>query len=688
MANSQLPQFDTAPPSFERLDPITFEVLRHKLDEIIAEAYHTIGRVSGSPVVYEIGDHQEALITAGGDVVEFGAGVLHWVRSLSAGVKHVLAEYAENPGFEEDDQFLLNDTYVAAVHANDVQLLAPIFWKGELIAWAGCASHHTDVGGVDPGSLCVSATDVFQEGFQSPGIKLVERGVVRRDIEATFRNMVRDPDLGVLDLRAKIAANNVVKQRVIETLKRYGRDVVLALFDQLFEYSEQRLRRKLDAIPDGSWSAQNHIEGIQEPSLSVAVTITKQGDELTMDFTGSSPQTAGSENIGRLGAVSSAMNPLLTMLCHDLPWNEGLFKPITFVLPEKTIVNPSRPAAVSANTPAGANILVMTAAHNALSKMLLESEDFADEACGNIGASFNNFVLAGPSRDGNYFATLILDGLAGGVGASQASDGESSAQNHWAVKTMISNVETIEMMYPVMYLWRREVPDSGGAGRYRGGLGLESALLPWDTQQIVHVNLGVGQDPRTCLGLSGGYPASNAPVGIVRGTGVRAGFAAGEMPVTLAALAGADDPGVPKGVSFLGPDDVLYAVVGSGGGGFGDPLLREPQSVLADVAENAVSAELADAVYGVVFAGPGPEVDVSATKTRRDAIREQRLAQSTLSPDGSPEIRILDCPTTVGQPDGVGRPTGLYALRHILAAHTGELLDVILIKTEPPISAK
>lgn len=159
-----------------RLDPITFEVLRHKLDEIVAEAYHTIGMVSGSPVVYEIGDHQEALCTAGGEVVAFGAGVLHWVRSLAAGVSHLVHQYSENPGINEDDQFLLNDTYVAAVHANDVQLLAPIFWKGELIAWAGSASHHTDVGGVDPGSLCVSATDVYQEGFQSPGIKLVEGG--------------------------------------------------------------------------------------------------------------------------------------------------------------------------------------------------------------------------------------------------------------------------------------------------------------------------------------------------------------------------------------------------------------------------------------------------------------------------------------------------------------------------------
>ncbi|MDP2726715.1 MAG: hydantoinase B/oxoprolinase family protein, partial [Dehalococcoidia bacterium] len=170
---------------YEGLDPITFEVLRHKLDEIIAEAYHTIGRVSGSPVVYEAGDHQEAICTADGELAVFGAGVLHWVASLGAGVKQVIRAYKDNPGFHEDDQFLLNDPYLATVHANDVQLLAPIFWKGELIAWAASASHQTDVGGIDAGSMCVSAQEFFQEGFLTPGIKLVERGVIRKDVEET-----------------------------------------------------------------------------------------------------------------------------------------------------------------------------------------------------------------------------------------------------------------------------------------------------------------------------------------------------------------------------------------------------------------------------------------------------------------------------------------------------------------------
>jgi len=614
----------TTEETFPKLDPIRFEVLRHKLDEIMAEAYHTIGRVSGSPVVYEVGDHQEALLTANGDVAAFGAGVLHWVQSISRGVKHVHERYLENPGINEDDQFLVNDTYIASVHGNDIQLLAPIFWQGELIAWAGTSSHQTDIGGIDPGSLCVSATEVFQEGFLTPGVKFVEGGTIRRDVEDTFRNMVRDPDLGLLDIRAKIAANNVIKKRVIEMLDRYGRETVLGLFQQLLEYSAERLKRRISTIPEGTWRAKSYIEGVRDEYLSVEVAITKEGDRLTVDFTGSSPQTEGSENISSHGAISSAMNPLLAMLCYDMPWNSGLFEPVDFILPENSIVNPQRPAAISTNTPAGANMLVMTAAHNALSKMFLASEDYRDEACGNIGASFNNFVLAGARADGNYFATLILDGLAGGTGAGPDGDGENSVQNHWAVRTMISNVETIEMIYPVLYLWRREICDSGGPGRHRGGLGIETAMTPLGVDQMAVVNLGAGVDPRNCLGVAGGYPAAHAPSTITRGS-INWQNGGTTLPKRVTELEGENDAIPTKGVSGMVKSDVLHAVVGTGGGGYGDPLERDPEAVARDVAEGCVSDALALDVYGVVLAPSDLTVDLAATNEARSAMKNMRL---------------------------------------------------------------
>lgn len=673
-----------------KLDPITFEVLRHKLDEIVAEAYHTIGRVSGSPVVYEAGDHQEAICTASGQLAAFGAGVLHWVRSIAEGVKCVNSEFAENPGFEDGDQFLVNDPYRAAVHASDVQLLAPIFWEGRLIAWAGSASHQQDTGGVSPGGHHVTATDVYAEGFQTLGVKFVERGVIRKDLEETFANMVRQPALGLLDIRAKIASNNVLRDRLLALVKRYGVETILTLFDQLIDYSESRLRSRLTEIADGEWTSASYIEGIAEPQLSVKLKIVKHGDRLTYDFTGTSPQSAGAENIGIPGATSCAMGPLIVSLCHDLPWNDGLFNPVDFVFPEGSLVNPARPAPVSSNVPSGGCTLVTQSAQTAVAKMLLATEKFRGEAAANTGGSFNFPVFAGLGRDHNPFATLVLDGLACGGGALSTSDGDSSAHNGWAVKTMIANVETNELLYPLMYLWRKEVADSSGAGEFRGGAGMSEAIIPWGVPEMVLVTVGVGTSSRGTSGLAGGYPGANAPVSVLRGADVLgSSFAAGALPTTLAALGGEAEAISPKGMTMLPASDVLHSHVSTGGGGYGDPLRRSPEAAGRDVAEGIVSRELALRVYGVALGDDGA-VDQAATTERRAAVRQDRLqkagvpdAPNGVSADcrecGPTEILTFDEPVGVDEPESLAPSGDAFALRHRCCASCGELLDIEIV---------
>lgn len=619
----------TSEPITAELDPIEFTVLRHKLDEIIAEAYHTIGRVSGSPVVYEAGDHQEAICTPTGELATFGAGVLHWTQALGAGIRHVISAFAESPGFEPDDQFMLSDHYIGPIHGPDVQLLAPVFHQGEIIAWVGSASHQTDIGGIDPGSLCVSADNVFQEGFLTPGLKLVERGVVRKDIEDTFRNMVRTPDLAVLDLRSKIAANNVMKQRLLEMVQRYGLDTVRTLFRQLMDYSEQRVRARLRDLPDGTWSSTNYIEGVRDPVLRGVATITKSGDRMTIDLTGSSPQTSGAENISPVGARSSAVNPYIAALCHDLPWNDGLFRPLDIVLPEGSVVNAKRPAAVSLNTPAGANLLIMTCAQTALSEMLMTAGDeYRSQASGNNGGAFTTFVLAGADEHGGMFTTLIMDLLAGGQGAHPDRDGADSCSNLWTVKSMVANVETTELLYPLLFLTHAEQVDSAGPGRFRGGAGVVDALIPWGTDELINVNLGVGAEPRSSQGIAGGYPGGNTPAWVMRGADVATRlFARGRLPGGSQDLPGELERVPPKGIVGVGHGDVLVGVMSGGGGGYGDPLDRDPEAVLRDVAERHVSRAAAHEIYGVVLDGAGETVQEGPTRTRRAAIRAARVAR-------------------------------------------------------------
>jgi len=606
------------------LDPILFTVLRHRLDEIIAEAYTTIGRVSGSPVVYEAGDHQEAICTPTGELAVFGAGVLHWTMSLGAGIRHIIEQYGESPGFQEDDQFLLNDTYIATLHAPDVQLIAPVHYDGEIIAWVGSSSHQTDVGGIDPGSLCVSAENVFQEGFLVPGIRIVEGGELRRDVAATFRNLVRTPDLGLLDIRAKIASNNVMKRRLIELADRYGANMVKTLFKELIDYSDRQVRARLRELPDGRWTSIDYIEGLNDPFLVGQVSVVKQDDHLTFDLTGTSPQTTGSENIGPVGAKGSAVCPYVAMFCHDIPWNEGLFKSIDFVLPEGSLANPRRPAATSSNLPAGANVLIEAVSQNAVAKMLLASEHYRHEAAGNVNTSFELFVLAGQDRNGELFTTLVLELLAGGIGGSPEGDGAHSAANPWSVKAQIANVETNEMLYPFLYLWRREVIDSAGPGKHRGGAGLTVGVMPWETDSLINVNLGCGADQRNTLGLSGGYPAGNTPARIRRGTNVPDHWAAGARTDSPSALDGEDEAVAVKSVVTVGANDVLYGIVSSGGGGFGDPIERDPELVLRDVETRYVSPDAAREVYGVVLSNDA--VDTDATVARRAEIVNERLA--------------------------------------------------------------
>jgi len=610
------------------LDPITFGVLRHKLDAIIDEAYYTIGQVSGNPVVYEAGDHQEAICTPTGELAVFGGGVLHWTRALSYGIRHVIANYADNPGFAEDDQFLLSDPYIAPIHYNDVQLLAPVFYDGEIIAWTGCGSHQSDVGGIDRGSVCVSARNQYEEGFAAPGLKIVERGVIRRDIEDFFRNAVRAPEFGLLDIRAKIAANNVVKRRLIEMVESYGKETIAALFDQLIRHSDERVAAKLALIPDGSWTAVNYIEGRRDPHLKVQITATKRDGRITLDFIGTSPQASGSENMAVPGTMSSAAAPFVSMVCYDIPWNEGLFRRLDFVLPEGTIVNPRRPAAISAGVPSGANILTMTAALNVFSKMISCSDALRDEACGNVTGSFFVYNLSGHRDDGRYFTTIEMDHFAGGTGGWRGHDGTGAAQNTWSVKTMIANVETTEMLFPLMYLWRRVAPDSGGPGQYRGGVGLENALVGWGTDHIDIVTISVGSGPRPCLGFAGGLPASHTPAGIMRGAGIKRALSNGRtLPTEFDDLLGEWSPLEPKGVTEMAGDDVIYAFVSAGGGGFGDPLDRNPAAVESDVRDGYVSTGAARAVYGVIL-GEGGVVDAAATEQHRTTLRQQRLSRS------------------------------------------------------------
>jgi N-methylhydantoinase B len=612
-----------------QLDMVTLEVIRHRVEEILAEMYHTIITVSGNPTLYEAGDHEEAICDLEGNTIIAGGGVTEWTTCLEEGVKYLTKHFKKDPGFKEGEQWLHNYSYGAAVHGMDVQTLSPVYYKGEHVAWVVTAGHQMDIGGACPSGYNVKGNDFFGEGLLMRGLRLAgEGGRINRDVEETIRGLVRTPDGTMLGLYAGIASNNIAKTRLIECFNRYGRDTMLAFFRQIQDYSEKLIKTRLRQIPDGRWHVDHYVES-QVPGekyLKVSITAIKKGEEVTLDFTGSSPQSTGAQNIAAVGAKSNAHCAWLALLCFDIPWSAGAWRPVKFVLPEGSIVNPVFPAATSTNTPAGAGYITISGTYEVLSTMLsCSSEALRREAMASADASGQWPIVYGPGHTDEYFTMQLMDGVCGGKGATCYSDGDNNWGNMWGPKVQICNVETNELHFPLLYLMRRESQDSGGPGRFRGGNGLYYAFLPYNKSR--HYGLattGMGSEARMGNGLAGGYPCANVQAGIIRNSKFFDLLAQYRLPQSLTEL-GEMEP-CPRIGSLEQDRDDVFVVFTSGGGGYGDPLDREPEMVQNDVKLGDVSVEFAREAYGVVIDPETLEIDLEETNRRRQEIKAERLS--------------------------------------------------------------
>jgi N-methylhydantoinase B len=613
-----------------KLAPITFEILSHRLDQIITEAYYTLSHVSGSAIVMEAGDHQEAILDSKGDLVLFGAGLVHWTPSLSLASKYIVREYEDDLGIFEGDQFISNDPYTSVSHAPDVALIAPIFYKEQRIGFAATASHQMDVGGRDPGGIMVRPESYYEEGLQIPAMKITERGKWRKDIVNMIQALVRTPVFSILEIASKIAANNVIKARVVDLCERYGVDTVLTLFEQIQDISEEMVRARLRMIPDGRWRAVHYNEGINPeklPYYRLPLTLTKEGDTLTYDMTGCTPQSPQCENSAYPATIGNLLGSYVVALCHDIPWSSGIHRPIKFIIPEDTIANARKPAGCSYTTPTGSGYAIEGLGQEVMAKMLQTSEVMRKECCGAPGAVVQTPGLGGINHDGTYFTTSLMDGIAGGGGGCPDMDGDAASGNMWCPKNMISDVEMNEMLYPVLILYRKEIPDTGGPGKFRGGNAFMTAWVPWDTESpLSNVQKSLGFDARSGTGASGGYPAPNIAMHIIRNSDLKERFKRGEFPKGPEEIGGKRDYPYPKSFETVNSDDVSVYWMG-GGGGYGDPLERDPELVLKDVREGEVTIKYAKEAYGVVVNPRTLTIDSRLTEKQRKKMIQERLRE-------------------------------------------------------------
>ncbi|SFJ44398.1 N-methylhydantoinase B [Amycolatopsis sacchari] len=623
------------------VDPVTYEVIRHKLWSINSEGGTTVEHVSGSPVVHAT-DYNFGIYTAAGEMAIIGTYLLTPIYTGAMAIEVFLDRYDD---IEPGDVFIINDPYLAAMHQNDVQFCKPVFRDGEIVAWLGCMAHQVDLGGMDPGSWCTTATDVFQEGIRIPPGRIVRKDVLNQELWDTVVLNSRMHDTVANDFRAFLAGLRVAEQRFHELCDRYGADAVRATMEKTLDNSEADLRALLRELPDGVYEHTSYLDrpggdGIE--LLQVPCRLEKTGDRLVFDFSDASPQSPAYGMTTRGGLLGAVATLMLITFGADIPWNHGLMRPVEVTAPDGLCVTAVEPMPVSGGA-AGANWTATCSAGGAIAKMLSFSDKYEGYAFGPSDGSWQLNQFGGIDQHGEPFASMYMDSLLWGGPAFSFRDGVDAGGAMVILSGGATDVEQQEMRHPLLYLWRRMVPDSGGAGTFRGGNGIQFALTPIDTQEVTGVlgTHGVALPNRT--GLFGGLPGSCARFERVTGANALERFGSGAPVEALTELDGEHQvlPGVAP-AARIAYGDVFECTV-QNGGGYGDPLLRDPAKVLADVESGAVSVEAASRLYGVALRDG--EVDQAATDALRERIRESRRSRM-ISPQAEP-VAVSGEPTGI-----------------------------------------
>jgi N-methylhydantoinase B len=630
-----LPIHTVTQQQIDELDPLTYEVVRHRLWSVTDEMGETLKRMSGSPIVTDSNDFDFTVNDEMGQLVQVGLYNTMLVGAIDMALSWTLQNRIDNPGIEEGDMFLCNDPWVGGgLHQGDVLVFQPIFHDGKLFAWTSAICHEPDLGGSAIGSMPIGNVDVFHESVPTPPIKIVRKGEIQRDVADAWTRRSRVPMIIGLDLRAKVGANNIGRKRLLAVIEQYGPDVVKAVMKRMMNDAEYRLREKLKASKDGVWTAtgfQDQAHLGDRKTHKVALKMTKQGDHLTFDFTGTDPQ-AGVISCTYGGCRGGIMLAFLPMLAGDIPWSAGgLMRCFDIIAPEGSLANATFPAALC-RAPLATGWMIGNLVAQCLSQMLDRSFEFRRNVQASCCGTYDLAVVAGIDERPEQptpFINVVMECVAGGYGARPAADGISTGGNFCIPMGRVPDAEITELLYPLLMLWRREEQDSGGPGRQRGGASSAVAMTPHGTSLPAHVIMSSsGKATAQNPGLAGGYPGNLGYDVVVHGAGVREAFAAGRIPGQLADLGGNAQVTQCFAQTIIEPGDLLYLNC-QGGGGYGDPLMRDPAIVAEDVQDGIVSLASAMDIYGVALAADG-SADLAATLTRREEIKAERRRSATV----------------------------------------------------------
>jgi N-methylhydantoinase B len=570
----------------EAVDPVTVEIIRNGLLAVTEEMKTNLTRTAYNLIIYEALDFTVGLFTANGDTVSIGLGLPMFIRGMAETVKAKIKHYGLS-GIKPGDILVTNDAYTTGSHLNHFTFTMPVFHKGEIIAFTCCMAHWLDVGG----TLGQVTTDIYSEGIQIPIVKYQREGVVNQELIDIIAMNVRLSERAMGDLRAQITAVTTGERRFLELVERYGKDAVLGSIAQIMDHSEAVARANTRSIPDGVYEAESFMDddGVEiGKKVPIKVHVEKRGDEMTIDLSEVSRQVRGFYNSGVTTGIACAQVAFKCLTTPtDYPVNDGSFRNLKVIMPMGRVISAERPfpMRVWMTYPMTVIDTVFKAVAQAIPNRAIAGH--------HADLVFPNIHGIHPA-DGKLFIVGIGP-LGGGWGAKKNEDGVSVTVCINDGDTHNSPSEQLEAKYPILVERYSIRDDSSGAGRTRGGLGAEMVV-----QALSPFSLTTRIDRMHCKpwGLDGGGEAAGNGIGIRRN---------GKWEMDL-----------PNAKIFnvrLNRGDA-YMMQSGGGGGFGDPMERDPELVAEDVRQGYVTSKVAHNVYGVVLNSNGG-VDLAATKLRR-----------------------------------------------------------------------
>jgi N-methylhydantoinase B len=548
------------------VDPITFAVIKSGLDSIVDDMAYTVVRIARSEIVKDVMDFSAALCDTKGQMVAQAKTIALHLGAIPEAIAAVLAEFGDD--LHDGDAVIMNDPYHGGMHLPDIFMFVPIFQGGKRRAFSVVICHHTDVGGRVPGSNASDSTEIYQEGIRIPPLKLYDRGRLNPAIEKLIKINVRVPERVWGDLQAQYAASQVGAKGLGRLFERYGADEVERYMAELMDYAERMTRAEIRQWPKGTYTFVDHIDsdGFTDDPIPIKVAITVEGDGLVVDYTGSSPQVKAALNSTLSYTHSNTYLSVRCVLSRDIPNNVGVFRCIKVKVPDASVLNPVLPGACAARALTGYRIF---------DTMLGALAQIVPDRVPAAGEGGNSVVcISGLHKNRKPF--IIVDMLCGAWGGRPDKDGVEAITNP---SQNLSNmpVEVMEAEHPVRVEEYALVPDSCGAGRWRGGVGIKRSYRILADEALLQLRTDRVKFPP--YGLAGGEPG-----------GVSRNF------ITV----GEQTSPLPSKVTMSVGKGALITHEQAGGGGYGNPRERNAVLVQEDVADGKITPAFAKRHYGAV----------------------------------------------------------------------------------------